>query len=202
MPGKQRRRSEPPADGKNLAEELAWLALRLGRLAAGDGGGPGLGAAQWAALRYLARANRFSRTVSALAAFQDTTRGTVSQTIKGLVARGYLRRSPSERDRRSVRFDLTPLGRQLLDQDPFRQLLRAASAMPPAEQSRVLAGLRRLLGGDLGSAAGPRAGRCALCGHLRAGRPDGGAYQCSLLGEPLAPAELAEQCVRFSPRAA
>src|SRR5262249_9607925 len=43
-----------------------------------------LSPAQWMALRYLARANTFSRTPSAFAEFQATTRGTASQAIKAL----------------------------------------------------------------------------------------------------------------------
>ena len=39
---------------------------------------------QWMALRYFGRANRFSRTVSAFAHYQGTTRGTASHTLKVL----------------------------------------------------------------------------------------------------------------------
>lgn len=201
MHGKGRRRGAAAPAVENGAEDLAWLALRLGRLAAGDPGSPGLGAAQWAALRYMGRANRFSRTVSALAEFQGTTRGTVSQTIKGLVARGYLRRSPSDRDGRSVRFDLTPAARQVLDRDPFLGLVRTAAAMPAVERTRVLEGLQRLLRGATAPDPVRRSGRCALCGYLQPGG-GGGAYQCGLLEEPLATTELAEHCIRFSPRTA
>src|SRR6516165_1271169 len=49
-----------------------------------------LSPAQWMALRYFARANTFSRTPSAFAEFQATTRGTASQAIKALEAGGYL----------------------------------------------------------------------------------------------------------------
>lgn len=201
MHGKSRRRSAAPVSAENGAEELAWLALKVGRLASGDPGGRGLRAAQWAALRYLARANRFSRTVSALAEFQGTTRGTVSQTIKGLVARGFLRRSPSDRDGRSVRFDLTPAARQVLDRDPFLGLVRTAAALPAAERNRALESLQLLLRGATPPEPVRRLGRCAFCGHLRGGQADG-VYQCGLLEEPLVAAELAEHCMRFSPRPA
>lgn len=199
MGGNGRRRGAAAPAVESGAEDLAWLALRLGRLATGDPGGRALGSAQWAALRYMARANRFSRTVSALAEFQGTTRGTVSQTVKGLVARGYLRRSPSDRDGRSVRFDLTPAARQALERDPFLGLVQAAAAMTARERDRVVEGLQRLLRGAAGPDTASRSGRCALCGHLQPGG-GGGLYRCGLLEEPLATAELAEQCVRFSPR--
>ena len=48
--------------------------------------------AQWAALRYLTRANRFSRTPMALTRYLGTTRGTMSQTIIALERKGYLER--------------------------------------------------------------------------------------------------------------
>ena len=69
---------------------VADLVAHLGRLAYSFGFTEGLTPAQWTALRYLSRANRFSRTVSAFAEFHVTTRGTASQTINGLVDRNYL----------------------------------------------------------------------------------------------------------------
>ena len=69
---------------------IAELVVQLGRITHGHGYTEGLTPAQWSALRYLSRANRFSRTVSAFAEFHATTRGTASQTVKCLVAQGYL----------------------------------------------------------------------------------------------------------------
>src|SRR5258708_19226642 len=57
-----------------------------------------LSPAQWMALRFFARANSFSRTPSAFAEFQATTRGTASQAIKALEAGGDLVRQRSEAD--------------------------------------------------------------------------------------------------------
>ena len=86
---------------------IADLVLRLGYIASGDGLTERLTPAQWSALSYFARANRFSRTPSAFAEFRGTTRGTASQTIKSLIAQGYLKQTRSEADRRSIRLDLT-----------------------------------------------------------------------------------------------
>jgi DNA-binding MarR family transcriptional regulator len=74
---------------------IAELVFHLGRIATGEGLVEGLTAAQWAALRYFAQANRFSRTPSAFAAFHGTTRGTASQTIKSLETQCYLTRMRS-----------------------------------------------------------------------------------------------------------
>jgi DNA-binding MarR family transcriptional regulator len=80
----------------------------------------GLTPAQWAVLRYFARANRFSRTPSAFAAFHGTIRGTASQTIKSLETRGYLRRTRSEADGRSARLDLIGKARAILAHAPSK----------------------------------------------------------------------------------
>jgi hypothetical protein len=68
-----------------------------------------LSPAQWMALRFFARANPFSRTPSAFAEFQATTRGTATQAIKALEAGGYLVRQPFKTDGRSVSLRLTVL---------------------------------------------------------------------------------------------
>ena len=94
---------------------LAELLVHVGRSARGEEGGPArLTAAQWTALRFFARANRASRTPSAFASFQATTRGTASQTIKTLEARGLLARRRCEHDGRSVRFEVTEAGQDML----------------------------------------------------------------------------------------
>jgi DNA-binding MarR family transcriptional regulator len=185
--------------GEGAGRQLAELVFQLGRLAYGDTVGGGLTPAQWTALRFFARANRFSRTVSAFAEFHATTRGTASQTVKALVARGCLRRTRSARDGRSVQFDLTAAGRRWLQRDPFEGLVRAAGSLSAAEQASACGGLRRLLGGLAAERQRLAPGRCALCGHL--GR-DGGGFTCQLLQEPLARGELDELCIRFDGREA
>ena len=60
------------------------LMERLSRLVGQTGHAHGMKPAQWDALRYLARANRFSRTPGALTAYLGATKGTVSQTVIAL----------------------------------------------------------------------------------------------------------------------
>jgi len=55
------------------ARETAELLLLVGRRVQAEGYDGELSPAQWMALRYFARANPFSRTPSAFAAFQATT---------------------------------------------------------------------------------------------------------------------------------
>lgn len=179
------------------ARELAELLLQLGRAAYAEGADGELSAAQWAALRYFGRANRFSRTVSGFADFHATTRGTASQTVKSLVSRGFLERTRSERDGRSVLFRLTAQARRHLRQDPLDALVRAARRLG-ARQLRDLTGDLRRVGEYLeAEREAPSAGRCEHCGHLLR---DGSEFRCGLLEEPLAVTELTEICVRYRPR--
>src|SRR6266702_3753083 len=100
------------------ARETAELLLQAGRLVQAEGYDGKLSPAQWMALRYFARANPFSRTPSAFAEFQATTRGTASQAIKALEAGGYLVRQRSQADGRSVTLRLTDKGNEVVARDP------------------------------------------------------------------------------------
>ena len=108
--------------------ETAELLLLMGRLVQAEGYRGELSPAQWMALRFFARANRFSRNPSAFAEFQATTRGTASQAIKALEAGGYLVRQRSEADGRSVALRLTDKGKDAIARDPFEALVRAMDA--------------------------------------------------------------------------
>ena len=181
---------------------IAELILHLGRIASGDGMLAGLTPGQWAILRYFARANRFSRTPSAFAAFHGTTRGTVSQAIKGLVAQGYLTQSRSQADGRSVRLDPTDKARAILADDPIDALAGAADALPPRARGQFLRTLRRLQNHVAAATGKPLFGTCETCAHFagdrccQAGRP---APACGFMNEPLTEAELDELCINFSP---
>src|SRR6516164_2664848 len=110
------------------ARETAELLLLVGRLVQADGYEGELSPAQWMALRFFARANSFSRTPSAFAEFQATTRGTASQAIKALEADGYLVRQRSQADRRSVTLRLSNKGKKVIARDPFEVLVRAVGS--------------------------------------------------------------------------
>src|SRR5437868_13961345 len=116
------------------ARETAEMLLLVGRLVQAEGYDGELSPAQWMALRYFARANPFSRTPSAFAAFQATTRGTASQAIKALEASGYLVRQRSKADGRSVSLRLTNKGNKALTRDPREVLVDAVDALGANEQ--------------------------------------------------------------------
>jgi len=181
---------------------IANLFYHLGRIATGDGLVEGLTAAQWAALRYFAQANRFSRTPSAFAALHGTTRGTASQTIKSIETLGYLTRIRSEDDRRSVQFVLTEKARDILANDPLESLVRAADSLPHSIQEHFSNALQRMVGQVTKERGKTPFGICTSCRHLKChdcGRDGQMHYECGLTSEPLPLLleELDGACINF-----
>ena len=179
---------------------IAELVLHLGRMASGYELVEGLTAAQWAALRYIARANRFSRTPSAFATFHGTTRGTASQTIKSLETHGYLTRMWSEADRRSCQLVMTDKARAILVNDSFEALVRAADALPPSVRGHFVSTLQRMLHQVARERGASTFGTCTSCEHLEGdgccqeGRAP---YACGFVSEPLLLEELDGICINF-----
>ncbi|MBT8441168.1 MAG: MarR family transcriptional regulator [Gammaproteobacteria bacterium] len=181
----------------HAATEVADLILQLSRAAYADCARHGLTQAQWIAMRFFSRANRFSRTVSGFAEYHATTRGTASQTVSSLVDKGYLARRPSPRDGRSVEFELTPAARGMLGVDPLERIVRAADRLSVTQQSRTVAGLRAVLDEfETERDCVPAIGPCRLCGHLGTDAETGS--RCRLMRESLDKDELDELCVRFN----
>ena len=183
------------------ARETAELLLLLGRLVQAEGYDGDLSPAQWMALRFFARANSFSRTPSAFAEFQATTRGTATQTIKALEAGGYLVRQRSEADGRSVSLRLTKKGNKAVARDPFEILVRAVDSLDAEEQTAMHDALHQVLTTVAASGAHRHFGVCQdctnFCGHLPSTGPS--AAECLLLGVPIQPEDVGLLCVHFQP---
>ena len=146
--------------------ETAEVLLLIGRLVQAEGYHGELSPAQWMALHFFARANRFSRNPSALAEIQATTRGTASQAIKVLEAGGYLVRQRSEADGRSVALRLTDKGKEVIARDPFEALVRAVDSLDPEEQTAMQRALRRVLTTVAASGEHQHFGVCQDCEYL------------------------------------
>lgn len=182
-------------DGGSLrngdARRAAELIERIGRLLDGDLRQEGLHPAQGEALRYLARANRFSRTPAALAAFLGSTRGTVSQTVIALERAGHLSRSLSARDRRSVALDLTASGRALAE----RGLAALARDIESGGQATALASQLAAALSAARAARGQRPfGACRSCRYFGAAADPAAPYHCMLLDERLSAADAEMIC--------
>jgi DNA-binding MarR family transcriptional regulator len=176
----------------DAARRATELIGRLDRLARTGERLGALNPVQWEALRYLARANRFSRTPAALAEYLGSTRGTVSQTLIALEAKGFVAKRASARDGRSVDLGLTKSGHAALADDSLAELAGDLAASVDATKLADLlaAGLRAVLDRRGGKAFGA----CRTCRHFQA---DGRAapYRCALLDEPLSESDSELICV-------
>ncbi len=184
-----------------LQQTVAELVEQLGRCACSEAFSSGLNPAQWAALRYFERANRFSRTVSAFAHYHGTTRGTASQTARALVHKGYLRRLPAKHDQRSFRLDCTDLARQALASDPFAAFVSAAGSLGPEQCSVLAKGLRAMLEQVQDKRARRPFGVCTSCRHLQVEEGACG-HRCLLQDELLQDQDLGRICVDYRSRTA
>ncbi|UWQ56122.1 MarR family winged helix-turn-helix transcriptional regulator [Leisingera caerulea] len=168
---------------------IAELISRLARLDAGESWAAELNPAQRAALDYLSRANRFSRSPSHVAAYLGSTRGTVSQTLKALAQKGYVEEQRSESDKRVIRFALTAQGEQVTALP--RALTEAAAALPDTAHDTLQAALEQILGRMIAANGGQPFGLCHACKHFTAEGPGG---FCRLLAEPLSPEDTNKIC--------
>lgn len=188
--------------GSRSAEEGAALLARLGYALIGAGYSGGLTPAQWAALRYLSRANRFSRTASAFADFHATTRGTASQTLQRLVDGGLVRKDRSPIDGRSFALELTEEGRATLAVDPLNDLVDAVSGLSPSVRARLVGTLKTLVD-RVAQARGDRSfGTCPACLHFDCGPEfpgDPEEYWCRLFDQPVRGDEIDELCANYQP---
>lgn len=171
------------------ATRTRLLIERLARLSAGAVWEGDLNPSQAAALDYLAKANRFSRSPSHVAEYLASTRGTVSQTLKSLVRKGLLAEAPTAGDRRSIRYRLTEMARERIHR--ASPLEEAGRRLPAPQRADLADGLAELLHEALRARGMRSFGVCRTCRHHRAGA--NGAH-CTLLKVDLKPEEAGQIC--------
>ncbi len=149
------------------------------------------------ALRFLARANRYSDTPVAVSEYLGLTKGTASQTLIRLQEKGMLAASPDPKDGRRVHLRLTRAGRKVVSHvDPpklFQEALEASSVSSSLQGSflDLLRTLQHLNGSR-------PFGVCRSCVHFRSG--DGkGSFLCGLTEEPLKARESHLICREHQP---
>ena len=130
------------------AEAIAELMLQVARKVEAEANASELKPAQWAALRYLAKAAPSARTNNAFARYHQTTTGTVTLTLKALFEKGLLRREGDPSDKRLVRFEITEAGREALRHDPVRSLVKDIRGLQPDQRAGLLDALTDLLLGS------------------------------------------------------
>jgi DNA-binding MarR family transcriptional regulator len=176
---------------------MAEMLDRLARMAHGAQFCDGLNPAQWAALRYLKRANRYSRTPGALAAYCGATPGTISQTLITLENKGYISRKRSDTDGRSTQLALTATGEALLAEDPLTILGNAVEDLPKDEQAALGRAIERVVAKVNEGRRGCGFGLCHDCSHLQQPERKSSSCRCGVTGEALAASELDQICVDF-----
>lgn len=180
------------------ASHLADVLDRVARLAINEGHSHGLKPAQWEALRYLAAANRFSRTPRALTHYLGLTKGTVSQTLMALERKGLIEKSTDQVDHRLVRVELTKGGRTLLEAHDARPFDLVLAEMPEAARTTLKTSLVKLVKRQLDLSGRRPFGLCRNCRHFRPDHPDGAPHRCALLGVTLGKFDSTNICVEMS----
>ena len=185
-----------------LAREAIELVGQMARILWFEGTKHGLRDREWMALRFLSRANRFSRTPSALASYVGTTRGTASFIIGELERLGYLERKRSAKDKRSVMLSVTQQGKKFLVRDPVNVLIEAIAVLDDDVKIRFRDTFRHVL--DHSDAAEQRhhTDVCRRCIFLREDRTtaDGKTsveFSCRLFRAPIAETEVDLLCTSF-----
>ncbi|MET4321871.1 MarR family transcriptional regulator [Bradyrhizobium sp. RT5a] len=186
----------------NLARESIELLEQVARILWFEGAKHGLRDREWMALRFLFRANRFSRTPSALASYIGTTRGTASFIIGELERLGYLERKRSAQDKRSVMLNVTQQGKKFLVRDPVNVLLESIAVLEDEAKVSFRDALRHVL--DQSDAAEQRhhTDVCKRCIFLREDRSTTDSrttaeFSCRLFRAPIAEAEVDLLCTSF-----
>ncbi len=165
--------------------KLIDLFDRLARVAGNDRTASGLNPVQWEALRFFARANRFSCNPSGLRQYLGVTKGTVSQSIIALEKKGLLKKVPDARDRRGVEVRLTAAGRKLLADDPLNRWQADLAALSAAERESLEAALEHLVRAALNNRERQPFGFCRDCMHFARDHESGEPHFCALLEVPL-----------------
>jgi len=157
----------------------------------------GLNPAQWEALRYISRANRFSNSPIALTKFLGATKGTISQTLIALERKQLITKTKREGERRSIALGLTDDGIEFLEQDPWQQLITIAEGFKPKQIDTLGKTTGKLLTSELDKKALPSFGICHTCRFFRekgAPKKSDGPHFCLLFEQALSKSEVKKIC--------
>jgi DNA-binding MarR family transcriptional regulator len=184
---------------RRYSQRVAEGLERLGRLSRAREFEGGLNPAQWEALRYIMRSNRFSNAPSALAIWLGSTKGTVSQTVTALERKGLVEKRSRPGPGRGVSLHLTQAGLDLLQSDPLRNVEAAAADMGVASIP-LARHLERLIEGIRRGTGSPSFGTCKDCKWLERNPVEGHApLYCQRFDSPLLEDDLNKRCIEHDP---
>ena len=137
--------TEPAPDTAAILDQLGRLLRELTRLTGGADDGPAMTATQRIALIELSESDGVR--LNDLAERMGTSAPTASRAVEVLDELGFVARATDPADRRAVRLELTPAGRQLVDHRKERAAVAfepAVAALSASDRARVLALFRRM----------------------------------------------------------
>jgi DNA-binding MarR family transcriptional regulator len=178
-------------------DDMVVLLERLSRLVRAHEHASELNPAQWEALRYLSRCNRFSNSPAALTRYLSATKGTISQTLISLERKGLISKGPRPGQARSVVLGLTSHGEAKLRDDPWQQVSAMVQESGPKTRKKLAAGSQKLVNHIIKSRGLPSFGSCETCRYFReGGAPDDvkGKHWCLLFEEPVTKTEAGKIC--------
>jgi DNA-binding MarR family transcriptional regulator len=135
----------PEPDRAAMASAL--LLEQLIRLVYPERGPQDMHPGQWAALRYLSRANAEAATVAGLARYMGVTLGPASRAVSALTRKGLVKGERDPGDKRSIRLSLTQAGAALILQDPLKRLGSQIGQLPEDHRRAIVEGVRHMFAG-------------------------------------------------------
>lgn len=157
-------------------------------------------------LLFVRHTKSFATSISRLALQLGASHASTVGVVDGLVAHGYLERSPSSKDRRVTLLRLTPQGEEVCEHlgGWRRPLDELVSELSSADRQHLERGLAELLTRFERAGIAPAGAPCDGCRHF-ARTEAGGAdlpYYCTLLQEGISATEATKDCPEFSPSVA
>lgn len=183
--------------GDLSSDDMVIVLERLSRLVRAQEHASDLNPAQWEALRYLARCNRFSNSPAALTRYLSATKGTISQTLIALERKGLVSKSPRPGQARSVVLALTAEGERKLRDDPWQQISAMLETGGAKTRKRLANGSQKLVNKIIKTRGLPSFGSCDTCRYFReGGAPDDvkGKHWCLLFEQPVTRTEARKIC--------
>jgi len=152
----------------------------------------GIQPVQLEALYYLSICNRYSDTPMGVAEYLGQTKGTVSQSLKLLVQKGYISKHANKQDKRSIHLQVTPSGKKLIETlIPPPLITKACINLNEEEQNQIESALKQLLQSIQQSNGMKSFGVCQTCRYNL--KKKGGDLFCELTQESLTMSET--QCI-------
>ena len=182
----------------NMISEFVPSLERLARLMRSAEHELGLNPAQWEALRFLSRANRFTNSPIALTRFLGATKGTISQTLIALERKGFIEKTRRPGERRSIVLSLTTDGKELLKEDPWKRVEKSFAGNKPGAMQKLADTIGQLLDDELAEKQLRSFGTCKTCRFFRekgAQKQSSGPHYCLLLEQDLSKKDAKLICI-------